>query len=42
MDIGKERRTILIEPIEEPAVTPSEAPAPEPAEPAEREPVPAP
>ena len=42
MDIGKERRTILIEPIEEPVVAPSEAPSPEPAVPAETEPVPVP
>jgi hypothetical protein len=42
MDIGKEKTTIIVEPIEEPVVTPSEQPAPiEPERVPTEEPVPA-
>jgi hypothetical protein len=34
MDIGRERRTVYIEPIEEPATPPIEEPSPDPVTPA--------
>jgi hypothetical protein len=42
MDIGKEKTTIIVEPIDEPVVTPTEQPVPsEPGKSPAEEPVPA-
>jgi hypothetical protein len=42
MDIGKEKTTIIVEPIEEPVITPAEQPVPsEPDKAPSEDPVPA-